>query len=259
MTRRYAPSAGGARPRVSRVWSGSHGVLRWEGWDGSRRSIPEAPSLARVHQPGPTGPSRSLAAPLTPLLSSPMAESSSDITQLLRQLEGPEAVNLLFDRLYDELRGIAARRLQSERAGHTLSATALVNEAYVKLVDLEQLDWRNRAQFFAIAARAMRRILVNHARARSAGKRGGGARHVTLQAGMDAEPSDASLSWDEILTAEEALEELATLDERQARVVEMRLFGGLTHQEVASALDVSVPTVERDWRLGRAFLARALG
>lgn len=172
---------------------------------------------------------------------------------------GPEAVNLLFDRLYTELRAIAVRRLSAERAGHTLSATALVNEAYLKLVSLDRLDWKNRAQFFAIAARAMRRILVSHARERSAGKRGGGAPHVTLHAAMDLASAGEGLSWDDVLVAEEALQKLAALDERQARVAEMRLFAGLSHKEIGEALSVSVPTVERDWRIARAFLARALG
>lgn len=190
-----------------------------------------------------------------------MSDAQTEITEVLGQLEGgpPEALNLLFERLYDELRAIAARRLQAERAGHTLSATALVNEAYVKLAELEELQWKNRAQLFAIAARAMRRILVNHARDRAAQKRGGSAKVVTLTAGMPNEPSDATLSWDEVITVETALDELYGLDERQGRVAEMRLFGGLTHEEVAEVLGISVPTVERDWRVGRAFLARALG
>lgn len=189
-----------------------------------------------------------------------MDETTGDVTRLLLELRdsGSEAVDLLFERLYPELRRIAAVRLQGERAGHTLSATALVNEAYLKLADLDRLEWKNRAQFFAIAARAMRRILVNHARERRAGKRGGGAAHVTLLAGMAEEPSSVTFSWDHLLTAEKALTDLAELDERQGRVAEMRLFAGLTHKEIASILDVSVPTVERDWRLARAFLTRAL-
>lgn len=190
-----------------------------------------------------------------------MSDAQTEITELLGRLDGgsPEALNLLFERLYEELHAIAARRLRAERAGHTLSATALVNEAYLKLSELDRLEWKNRAQLFAIAARAMRRILVNHARERSAQKRGGAMKVVTLTAGMPNEPSEATLSWLEVMTVETALEELYALDERQGRVVEMRLFGGLTHDEVADALAVSVPTVERDWRVGRAFLARALG
>jgi RNA polymerase sigma-70 factor, ECF subfamily len=189
-----------------------------------------------------------------------MAEHSENVTELLLRLggSGPEALDLLFERLYDELRAIAARRLQSERDGHTLSATALVNEAYLKLADLDRLTWKNRAQFFAIAARAMRRILVNHARDQRAGKRGGEARVITLQAGMADEPALAEFSWSDVITVDRALEDLEKLSERQARVMELHLFAGLTHEEVAGILEVSVPTVRRDWRLGRAFLARAL-
>lgn len=191
-----------------------------------------------------------------------MALPPREITELLLELDGSgrEAVDLLFDRLYEELRAIAAARLRSERAGHTLGVTALVNEAYLRLADLDRLTWKNRTQFFAIAARVMRRILVNHARDRQAQKRGGGAELVTLEAGMDGEPGSgsATLSWDDLITADRALEELARRDERQARVLELRLFAGLNHEEVASALDISVPTVRRDWRVARAFLAKAL-
>jgi RNA polymerase sigma factor (TIGR02999 family) len=189
-----------------------------------------------------------------------MAEHSDDVTELLLRVggSGPEALDMLFERLYGELKAIAGRRLQSERDGHTLSATALVNEAYLKLADLDRLTWKNRAQFFAIAARAMRRILVNHAREQRAGKRGGEARIITLQAGMADEPALAELSWSDVITVDRALVDLEKLSERQARVMELHLFAGLTHEEVAGILDVSVPTVRRDWRLGRAFLARAL-
>ena len=170
----------------------------------------------------------------------------------------PAAVNLLFERLYDELRAIAARRLAAERGGHTLSATALVNEAYVKLSGLEELEWKNRAQFFAIAARAMRRILVNHARERGAAKRGGGVEHLTLTPAVAGSQRGEALAWADLITLEAALDELARLDSRQARIAEMRVFGGMTHDEIADALGVSRPTVERDWRLARAMLGRAL-
>lgn len=189
-----------------------------------------------------------------------MTDAATDITELLRRFEGdaPEQLNLLFERLYEELRAIAGRRLRAERAGHTLSATALVNEAYLKLSDLDELQWQNRAQFFAIAARAMRRVLVNHARDRGAQKRGGDVRVVTLTGGMVEDPGASALSWAEVITVETALAELYRLDERQGQVAEMRLFAGLTHDEVAEVLGVSVPTAERDWRVARAFLARAL-
>lgn len=189
-----------------------------------------------------------------------MHDRSADITVLLAEMtdESPDAVNLLFGRLYDELRAIAARRLAAERGGHTLSATALVNEAYLKLSGLDELQWKNRAQFFAIAARAMRRILVSHARERGAAKRGGGAEHVTLTAAVTPGGVEQGIAWADLMTLEAALTELAELDARQARVAEMRVFGGMTHEEIAEGLGVSVPTVERDWRLARAMLGRAL-
>jgi RNA polymerase sigma factor (TIGR02999 family) len=189
-----------------------------------------------------------------------MSDKSADITVLLEEITGasPDAVNLLFGRLYDELRAMASRRLAAERGGHTLSATALVNEAYLKLSDLDELQWKNRAQFFAVAARAMRRILVSHARERSAAKRGGGAEHVTLTAAVGSRAGDPAMAWADLITLEAALDELAELKARHARVAEMRIFGGMTHEEIADALGVSVPTVERDWRLARAMLGRAL-
>jgi RNA polymerase sigma factor (TIGR02999 family) len=189
-----------------------------------------------------------------------MTNDSADITVLLNEMTdtSPAAVNLLFGRLYDELRAIAARRLAAERGGHTLSATALVNEAYLKLSGLEELQWRNRAQFFAIAARAMRRILVNHARERSAAKRGGGAEHVTLTAAVAPDATNEGMAWADLMTLEAALTDLAERNARHARVAEMRIFGGMTHDEIADALGVSQPTVERDWRLARAMLGRAL-
>ncbi len=189
-----------------------------------------------------------------------MSHDSADITVLLNEMTdtSPEAVNLLFGRLYDELRAIAAGRLAAERGGHTLSATALVNEAYLKLSDLDELQWKNRAQFFAIAARAMRRILVSHARERSAAKRGGGAEHVTLTAALGSALGDQGMAWADLMTVEAALTDLATLNGRQARIGEMRIFGGMTHEEIADALGISIPTVQRDWRLARAMLGRAL-
>lgn len=189
-----------------------------------------------------------------------MTHESADITVLLNEMTdtSPAAVNLLFGRLYDELRAIAARRLAAERGGHTLSATALVNEAYLKLSGLDELQWKNRAQFFAIAARAMRRILVSHARDRAAAKRGGGAEHVTLTAAVAPEAREQGVAWTELITLEGALTELAERNERHARVAEMRVFGGMTYDEIADALGISVATVERDWRLARAMLGRAL-
>jgi len=175
-----------------------------------------------------------------------------DVTELLRRIDGTasDAVDALFPRVYDELKRVAASRLRSEREGHTLSATALVHEAYLKLVDQDRVDWQNRAHFFAVAARAMRRILLDHAIAKRAAKRGGGAPVVTL-GGQDVA---AASNADEIIAIDQALERLAGLDARQAKVVELRFFGGLTLEEIAEVEGVSLASVNRAWRTARAFL-----
>lgn len=183
--------------------------------------------------------------------------SDGDVTQLLRQMSdgSPEAADLVFPRVYAELKGIAQSRLRSERDGHTLSATALVHEAYLKLVRQSDVDWQNRSHFYSIAARAMRRVLLDYAIARKAEKRGGGAAVVTLQ---DDSAGDFT-KIDDVIAVDEALTRLAALDERQAQVVELRFFGGLTLEDIAKALDVSLASVNRDWRMARAFLATELG
>ena len=177
---------------------------------------------------------------------------SGDVTELLLGLraDGGRAVDRLLPLVYDELRAIAANRMQAERQGHTLSATALVHEAYLKLVDQTRADWKNRAHFFSIAATAMRRILLDHAIARKAEKRGGGAVVVTL--GDESASREAAL--DEMIAVDAALSRLAALDERQGKVVELRFFGGLTMEELAEVLGISLATANRDWRLARAFL-----
>ena len=141
-----------------------------------------------------------------------------------------------------------------ERKDHTLQPTALVNEAYVRLVDSQGLHWSDRAHFFALAAQMMRRILVNHAIARGAGKRGGGARQVSLDEGMAVSPERDS----ELVGLDESLTALAGVDPRKARVVELRFFGGLTVEETASVLEVSPQTVLRDWSLAKSWLAREM-
>jgi len=163
------------------------------------------------------------------------------------------AVDAFTQRVYDALYALAERQLRRERSGHTLSPTALVNEAYLKLVD-QRTDWRNRAHFLAIAAQVMRRILKNHAIKRQANKRGGGQALVTF----DEELMAAGARSEELLRLDDALERLAELNERQARVVEMRFFGGLTHEEIAEVLGVSAATARLDWRLARAWLSREL-
>lgn len=156
--------------------------------------------------------------------------------------------------VYDELRALAAAYLRRERTGHSLQPTALVHEAFIKLIDAEGLQATDRHHFFAIAANTMRRVLVEHARTRGAVKRGGGQRRVTLT-GIQAVKPDAEF---EVVALDEALKKLAALDERQARIVELRFFGGLGVDEVAQLLGVSKRTVEGDWTLARAWLLREL-
>ncbi|MDQ3806504.1 MAG: sigma-70 family RNA polymerase sigma factor [Acidobacteriota bacterium] len=165
-----------------------------------------------------------------------------------------KALDELFPLVYNELRQLARRHMRRERRGHTLRTTALVNDAYLRLVDQRQVRWQNRAHFFAIAAQMMRRILVDHARAKHYEKRGGGAVHVPLEeAAVLAEGKAA-----EILALDEALQSLAALDARRARVVELRYFAGLSNEEIAEVLKVSTNTVTRDWNMARAWLYHEL-
>jgi RNA polymerase sigma factor (TIGR02999 family) len=155
--------------------------------------------------------------------------------------------------VYEELRRLARHYMGNERVGHTLQATALVNEAYLRLVDIHKVQWQNRAHFFAMSARLMRRILVDSARSRKYQKRGAGAQQVSLDEGlMVVEPGR------DLVRLDDALEALAKVDERRSKVVEMRFFGGLSVEETAEALGVSVDTVMRDWKLAKAWLLREL-
>jgi len=165
-----------------------------------------------------------------------------------------KALDELFPLVYDELRQVARRQMRRERPGHTLRTTALVNDAYLRLVDQREVRWQNRAHFFAIAAQMMRRILVDHARAKRYEKRGGGAAHVPLEeAAVLVHGKEA-----EIVALDEALTTLAGIDPRRARVVELRYFGGLSNEEIAEVLKVSPNTVTRDWNMARAWLYREL-
>lgn len=166
----------------------------------------------------------------------------------------PGAAEALFAVVYADLRRVAAAYLKRERQGHTLQPTALVHEAYCRLVDADGIAFTDRHHFYAVAARAMRRILVDHARARGAAKRGGGAGRLPLDR-LPELPEERD-AWLEAL--DDVLQDLARLDERQARMVELRFFGGLTIEETAAALGVSHATVERDWKVARAWLAREL-
>jgi RNA polymerase sigma factor (TIGR02999 family) len=160
----------------------------------------------------------------------------------------------LIDAVYNELRGLARGYLRRERADHSLAPTALVHEAYLKLIDQRQVRWQNRAHFFAIAAHVMRRILVDHARTRGAAKRDGGQRVPLqdVQAVMDPPEVD-------VLDLDAALDKLSSLDPRQSELVELRFFGGLTVDEAAAVMRIAPATVDRDWALARAWLFRELG
>ncbi len=167
-----------------------------------------------------------------------------------------EALDKLLPLVYDELHRQAARYLRKERAGHTLQTTALVNEAYLKLVDRRDMNWQNRTHFFAVAANAMRRILVDHAKAKHRLKRGGDNFTISLE---DAETLAAGkANTIDLIALDEALSKLATRDRQQARVVELKYFGGLSLDETAEALRVSRATVARDWETARAWLHREL-
>jgi RNA polymerase sigma factor (TIGR02999 family) len=176
----------------------------------------------------------------------------ADVTQLLIRVTGgdPAAVNSLLPLVYNELRRLAASHLQRERPGHTLQATALVHEAWLRLVDQTRVEWQNRAHFFGVAARMMRRILVDHARAHAAGKRGGGVIHVSLDNSLEI----SSERHAELIAVDEALSALAEFDPLKSRIVELRFFGGLSVEEVATVLNSSTATVNRHWRMARAWL-----
>lgn len=184
-------------------------------------------------------------------------DGSLKITEALRQLSQghSEAMDRLMPMVYDELRRIAHVQLRNERIGHTLDTTGLVHEAYLKLLDVTELQWQDRAHFYAMASRLMRRILVDYARARTRHKRGGDAVHVPLDEAVDVPVGRA----EELIALDEALVRLEALNERQARVVEYRCFAGLSVEETAEALGTSPATVKRDWAFCRAWLNQQLG
>ncbi len=186
----------------------------------------------------------------------PGPDVRKSVTALLVGLSGGDraAADQLFPLLYEELRGIAHRQLRSERAGHTLCTTALVHEAYLRLVDQSRAQWVNRAQFLSVAARAMRRILIDYARRFRAGKRGGGLDRVDLD-NVDIPVKERA---DSLLALDDALQRLEALNPRLMQVVECRFFGGMTEEEVAAALDLTDRTVRRDWVKAKAWLRDAL-
>jgi len=181
--------------------------------------------------------------------------STKEVTRLLIDWGNGDqaALDELIPLVYDELRRLAGRYMRRENQDHTLQTSALVNEAYLRLIDQKSVQWQNRAHFFGVAAQLMRRILVDHARTRSRAKRGGGAQMVSLadQAVISKETAD-------VIALDDALKNLAEMDSRKSQIVEMKFFGGLTTEEVAEVLKVTSRTVEREWRKAKAWLNRAI-
>jgi len=179
-----------------------------------------------------------------------------EVTRLLTAISDGDrsSVDDLLPYVYREMRALAGSFMSRESRGHTLQPTELVHEAYIRLVDQTRVDWRGRTHFFAVAAQAMRRILVDHARRKHAAKRGGGKLTTSLDEGLPLSVDNE----EDVLAIDEALQRLAALNERQAQVVELRFFGGLTVPEVSDALNTSTRTVELDWQFARAWLRREL-
>jgi RNA polymerase sigma-70 factor (ECF subfamily) len=178
--------------------------------------------------------------------------TAQDVTQLLVELTNgnKEAGSKLIPLVYDELHRLARRQMRRERGDHTLQATALVNEAYLKLVEHRPLQWQNRAHFFAVASKIMRRILIDHARSHLRQKRGGGQTTFALDEGLVFSPEQSM----ELVQLDQSLDRLAQLDQRQSKIVEMRFFAGLTVEETAEVLQISPKTVKREWSIAKAWL-----
>lgn len=181
---------------------------------------------------------------------------ADDVSELLSAWSAGDesARERLMPAVYDELRRLARHHMRAERGDHTLQTTALVHEVYLRLVGQRSAEWKTRAQFFAIAATMMRRILVDHARRRASGKHGGGMIRCELDDAVAAAESRSA----EVIAVDAALDQFAAIDERASRIVELRYFGGLTVDQVATALELSVATVKRDWAAAKAWLAREL-
>ena len=185
-----------------------------------------------------------------------ITDSKKEVTQLLFDLSkgNRQAVDMLMPLVYKEMHQLAHVHLRKERPDHTLNATALVHEAYIKLIDQDKITWQNRAHFFGIASQAMRRILINYANGRIAQKRGGNPAFVTF----DDDKMKRDSKPEELIALDEALKKLETLSERQSKIIEHWFFVGLNHEEIAEVLNVSVPTIRRDFRLAKAWLSREL-
>jgi RNA polymerase sigma factor (TIGR02999 family) len=186
----------------------------------------------------------------------PLNAATGEVTQILVELRrgNREAEGRLIPLVYTELRRIAANHLRREAAGHSLQPTALVHEAYLRLICIQEVDWQSRSHFFAVSATLMRRILVDHARAHQARKRGDGFDPIAFDEALMPGPERAP----EILALDDALDRLAQLDERQAKIVEMRFFAGMSEEEAGAALGISARTVKRDWRVAKAWLYKEL-
>jgi RNA polymerase sigma factor (TIGR02999 family) len=189
-------------------------------------------------------------------LSEGQSVSPQEVTRLLQAWKAGDegALERLMPLVYDELHRLARRYMAAEQTGHPLQTTALVHEVYLRLVDANSIDWQNRAHFYAICARLMRRILIDFARSRNYQKRGASFAHIQLEEAATVSEAVGS----ELLAVDEALKQLAVIDSRKSDVVEMRFFGGMTVDEIAGALQVSTETVARDWKLAKAWLQREL-
>ncbi len=185
-------------------------------------------------------------------------EKSAEITRILQEWSSgkQEAADVLLPLVYEELRRQASRYLRRERRDHTLQTTALIHEAYLKLIDQHEVNWQNRAHFFGIAAQAMRRILVDYARGKNRAKRGGAGENLPLEEATLVVSTERSV---DLVALDEALTRLAEFDERQERIVELRYFSGLTIEETAEVLRISPATVKKDWNVAKAWLRREIG
>ncbi len=192
----------------------------------------------------------------------PETKGPGTVTQLLHQASNgnQDAFNKLLPLVYEELKQLARKKLRAEREGHTLNATALVHEAYLKLVDQKEVEWQSRTHFFAIASQAMRRILIDYAKLKKAGKRGGGAPHVSLETAESVSPGEIfnDDQASELIALDDALNRLAEFNQRGAQVVQYRYFGGLSHSEIAEVLGTSEITVRRAWTMAKSWLRREL-
>lgn len=185
------------------------------------------------------------------------ADRTHEISQILRSWSDGDRQSRdeLIASVYEELHKIASRYLRHERSDHTLQPTALVHEAYLKIVDISHITWQDRAHFFAVASNVMRQILVDHARAREAEKRGGEFRRIALEDAISFSNDKTDV---DLLALDDALEQLSTFDDQQSRIVELRFFGGLTIEETAEVLGISPATVKREWTLARSWLYRKM-